>query len=400
MTELGQRGYVLKKDILWLFLFLVVFVNGFEAGGYQASLYEIGQTYDLSVTHMGLFASVELLATMLAPLVLGSWADRTDKLKDILLLLVVQALFALSVFFSTKQMVFVVGIFFLGLTTSALQFIAIAALADRYPVSGKKKIGFITSMYAFGALVAPLIISYYLKRNVDWRALFLMIAAGTIIAIVGITVSKNGEEEKAEGTKEETEGYGNFVLIGVLLLCVVMFIYVGFENGFAFFVDTLFTDVFKSSLGKYALSLFWAVMIPSRILVGYFSRYSQKILLASVIAIPVVTAALSLAPNGYVVMALCIPLSLACGAIYPCVLTTVLKFTGGKTATATGMITVSTGLGGVVFTALTGILAGAFGVRYAILSLAGFYIFSIISVIAVIRKGDSLKLSAQRQEAP
>ena len=380
----------MKKDILWLFLFLVVFVNGFEAGGYQASLYEIGQTYDLSVTHMGLFASVELLATMLAPLVLGRWADRTDKLKDILLLLAVQAVFALSVFFSTQQIVFVVGIFFLGLTTSALQFIAIAALADRYPVSGKKKIGFITSMYAFGALVAPLIISYYLKRNVDWRALFMMIAAGTVIAFVGITVSKNGGKEIPDGTREETAGGGRFVLIGILLLCVVMFIYVGFENGFAFFIDTLFTDVFKSSLGKYALSLFWAVMIPSRILVGYFSRYSQKILLASVIAIPVVTAALSLAPNGYVVIALCVPLSLACGAIYPCVLTTVLKFTGGKTATATGMITVSTGLGGVVFTALTGILAGAFGVRYAILSLAAFYIFSIISVIAVIKKGEAL----------
>ena len=102
------------------------------------------------------------------------------------------------------------------------------------------------------------------------------------------------------------------------------------------------------------------------------------------------TAALTLAPNGYVVIALCVPLSLACGAIYPCVLTTVLKFTGGKTATATGMITVSTGLGGVVFTALTGILAGAFGVRYAILSLAAFYIFSIISVIAVIKKGEAL----------
>ena len=68
-----------KLDYLWIFLFAIVFINGFEAGGYQASLWNIGQNYDLSVTKMGLFASTELFATMLAPLILGSWADKNIK---------------------------------------------------------------------------------------------------------------------------------------------------------------------------------------------------------------------------------------------------------------------------------------------------------------------------------
>ena len=70
-----------KCDLFWLILFFIVFINGFEAGGYQASLYTIGQNYDLSVTSMGLFASAELLATMLAPLLLGSRADNHLSLK-------------------------------------------------------------------------------------------------------------------------------------------------------------------------------------------------------------------------------------------------------------------------------------------------------------------------------
>ena len=102
------------RDLLWLFLFLIVFINGFEAGGYQASLYSIGQTYDLSVTNMGLFASVELFATMLAPLVLGSIADRSNKIKFILILLTIQTAFSAAIFFISSELMFIGGIFFRG----------------------------------------------------------------------------------------------------------------------------------------------------------------------------------------------------------------------------------------------------------------------------------------------
>ncbi len=149
--------------MLWLYLFLIVFFNGFEAGGYQASLYSIGQVYDLSVTSMGIFAAVELFATMLAPLLLGSLADRSNKLKFLLIILGTQILFAFSLFASNVEIVFIIGIFFLGLTTSALQFISIAALMEAYPVSGKRKIGFMTSMYARGAFVAPLFVDRLLS---------------------------------------------------------------------------------------------------------------------------------------------------------------------------------------------------------------------------------------------
>ena len=45
------------------------------------------------------------------------------------------------------------------------------------------------------------------------------------------------------------------------------------------------------------------------------------------------------------------------------------------------MITVSTGVGGVVFTALTGIMAEAFGMQKAMIYLAAFFILSIGAVL-------------------
>jgi hypothetical protein len=60
-------------------------------------------------------------------------------------LLGIQLVAATLILFTGSQSFFIFGVFFLGLTTSALQFISIAALADAYPESGSRKIGFMTS---------------------------------------------------------------------------------------------------------------------------------------------------------------------------------------------------------------------------------------------------------------
>lgn len=370
------------KDYLWLALFALVFTNGFEDGGYQASLYVIGQEYDLSMTSMGIFASMELFATMLAPLLLGRWADRTTKSRSISILLVAQLVSALAVVLSRSQWVFLGCVFMLGLTTSALHFIAIATLADVYPISAKKKIGYITSMYATGALISPLVVGAYLNAGLNWRTLFGILTIGSVLALVGVL--RSGTEKRESGrAADEQQGTSQFILVGILLLCVIMCIYVGFENGFAYFVDTLFTDVLKSSTGKLALSVFWAVMIPARILVGYNAKHAWKILLGANIAIPLVTLIVSQSSNPNLVLALCVPLGMASGAVYPSVLSIMLPFAGKKTATATGMITTSTGIGGMVFTMLTGFMADQLGMRMAMVVLVSFFVFSIASVIGV-----------------
>lgn len=390
MGDSGRISRGVKADLLWPALFFTVFINGFEAGGYQASLWHIGQTYNLSVTQMGIYASVELFATMLAPIILGSWADRSIKTRCIEILLGLQMAASALVFFTSNEMVFVGGVFFLGMSTSALQFISIAALSDAYPVSGKSRIGYMTSMYALGALTAPLIVSSYLKAGMSWRTLFVLLLLGSVAAFAGIRASGGGMREAPVGGAQEGAGSGAFILVGVLLLCVVMCIYVGFENGFAFFVDTMFQVDLQSAAGKYALSLFWAVMIPSRLLAGYFSRYCRRTLLLSVVAIPCITAVLSFCSSGIAVLLLCIPLGFACGAVYPSVLAILITYAGKKTATATGMLTSATGIGGFAFTALTGVLADHLGVRRAMLALSCFFLFSIVSVLSLrrIRAGE------------
>ncbi len=370
-----------KRDFLWIALFALVFLNGFEDGGYQASLYVIGKEFNLSMTSMGLFASMELFATMLAPILLGSWADHINKAKSMGILLATQIVASAAIVLFRIELLFLICVFVIGLTTSALHFIAIAAVADVYPQTASKKIGYITSMFALGALISPLIVGFYLGLGLGWRTLFGILVVGSSLALFGILKSGTEQREKSSAGMEAERGTGKLILAGILLLCVVMCIYVGFENGFAYFVDTLFTDVLQASTGKLALSIFWAVMIPARVLVGHFSQHAHKILLGCVIAIPITTLLVAVSNSSTLVLALIVPLGMASGAVYPSVLNLMLPFAGTQTATATAMITTSTGIGGMVFTALTGLMADQWGMRVAMAVLAGFFVFSILAVL-------------------
>lgn len=372
-----------KNEYLWVVFFLIIFINGFEAGGYQASLLNIGQTYDLSTASKGIFASVELLATMLAPIILGAWADRSNKIFCLRLLLFIQIISSGIIMILHSKALFIAGVFFLGLTTSALQFITIAALAEAYPISQNKKIGFMTSMYALGAFVAPLVVATYLNMGFSWRTLFVLLTISSTLAFIGLTYAKDGRVEHIISNNSTSKEQGNFILLGILSLCVIMCIYVGFENGFAFFIDSLFAEELNSSIGKYALSIFWIVMIPSRVLVGYFGKYSRRILIGAIIAIPTLAIIISQLTVDVPVLLLCIPLGFACGAIYPSVLTIAMPLAGNHKATATGMITTATGIGGVVFTTLVGFVGNNWGLRNAIIVLSCFFIASLISVITL-----------------
>ena len=161
-------------DLLCLALFLLIFINGFESGGYQASLHTIGKAYDLSITSMGLFATVELFSTMLAPIILGGWADHIGKKKSLILMIYLQIISCAFIGIGSSQIAFLLGIFILGISTSTIQFVGIAAVGDIYKDSGFK-IGIITSMYALGSVVAPLVVGAYLKLGVNWRVLFWLI---------------------------------------------------------------------------------------------------------------------------------------------------------------------------------------------------------------------------------
>lgn len=150
-----RRSFWQRNDLSLLFL-LSIFMNGFETGGYQAALLYIGQEFDLSIGQQGILASVQLFATMIAPLLLGALADRIGKKIMLVLFTATRVLSAAVIMLATESLLFAVGIFTLGFACSIVQYVAIAGMQDAYPLTRNRRMGYITAMFALGAVAAPL----------------------------------------------------------------------------------------------------------------------------------------------------------------------------------------------------------------------------------------------------
>ena len=84
--------------------------------------------------------------------------------------------------------------------------------------------------------------------------------------------------------------------------------------------------------------------------------------------------AMSVVQSGNTAVILSFILGFFSGAIYPNVLNFAMENAGNKSATATGLITAATGLGGAVITASFGFVAELFGIRTA---------FDVLSVLMI-----------------
>ena len=397
----GRMRFAVHPWLLALYLFLAVFLNGFEAGGYQACLQSIGSEYALNGSLMGAFASVQLIACLIAPLVFGPIADRHGKKSMVLVFLALKIVGCLLIVAFADIRAFLVGIFLVGLAVSTSQYISIAALADAYPISGRRKIGYMTGMYSLGAVLAPLLCGAFLGAGAAWRFFFGVLIVLTAIVIAGLAAC--GFEPKEQlarattldsgepGASRAGARGGRWVLSGIVVLCLIMFVYVGVENGIAYFLNT-FVGVELGGADSYlALSLFWLAMIPSRLFCGVQDRHRAALLLIATIGVSVLTAAMGFMVDPVAAAVLAFALGLFSGAVYPCVLSYNADFEGDRSATATGLITAATGLGGALVTLAFGWMTDALGIRVAFMVLGAFMLLAVFCVLLLFRLVRNLK---------
>ena len=393
-----------RKNIndIAILLLISIFMNGFETGGYQAALLYIGEEYSLDHGAQGVIASVELFATMIAPIILGSLADRVGKKIMLTLFTAARVISGIIILLATGSLQFSVGVFILGFATSIIQYVAIAEMDDAYPVTRHKRMGGIAAMYASGAVVAPLIVGFALKTALGWRTFFAADAIiSFVLALLLWKISFKPRENPADAEVFEYEGSvtggsGSIYVKGVIYLCIIMFIYVGVENGVGFFLNGFMHDNVHSERGYIALSIFWMAMIPSRVLCGYLSKYRHLLLCAAPTGAAVFLWLLSVVKNEYAAFLVVFIMGFFCGAVYPNVLTYAADYSGFKTATVIAAITVATGIGGTLVSFVFGFLEKAVGFTWSFRILAVFLALDLVFALKVVMT-KSKKITGSRQ---
>jgi len=386
-----------ESDPLAVLLVSAVFMNGFEAGGYQACLLSIGSDYQLSNAAMGMLASVQLTAALIAPLIFGSLADRIGKQRVLSWFFPVEMAGCLLILLSSSAGIFLPGIFLVGFGASMIQYVAIAALQDAYPLSGRKKTGILTGMYSAGAFVSPLLCGWLLGRaGLSWKALFaLLLLSSFLIELMIWKMDFSPREQRpTAGCDGRAVQAGKIYVPGVALLCMIMFIYVGFENGYAYFLNSLTAATLKGSQSYLALSFFWLAMIPSRLLSGCLERYRTAVLAIAPVMIAAMLYLLCHTASAAAASAISFAMGFFSGTIYPCVLNDAVGFAGGRTATVNGWITAATGLGGAVITSAVGGLSDRYGLQASFAMLGGWILLDAVLALMLSRARRNQKGSA------
>lgn len=270
-------GKLRSSKGLYIFLcYLGSVVIGMQSAGYQAILFDIAAEFSMSATGQGTLAAIQYISGIIVPLVFGGLADRFRKRDVICVFAAVYAVGSLIAVFSGSQTVFCIAVFIVGAAFSMLGALFPASIVETDPAKGARNNSLQNVAFSIGAVASPLFMGALIESGVNWRALYIIIAASSALLIALLM----GMKVQPVNITDQREGKAGlralFALVGVFWVAI-LFSCGSMENGIVGFLKNFFVQEMNTeALGGLAVSLFWVAMIPSRLLCGYFK--DQKLL--------------------------------------------------------------------------------------------------------------------------
>ena len=270
-------GKLRSSKGLYIFLcYLGSVIIGMQSAGYQAILFDIAAEFSMSATGQGTLAAIQYISGIIVPLVFGGLADRFRKRDVICVFAAVYAVGSLIAVFSGSQTVFCIAVFIVGAAFSMLGALFPASIVETDPAKGARNNSLQNVAFSIGAVASPLFMGALIESGVNWRALYIIIAASSALLIALLM----GMKVQPVNITDQREGKAGlralFALVGVFWVAI-LFSCGSMENGIVGFLKNFFVQEMNTeALGGLAVSLFWVAMIPSRLLCGYFKN--QKLL--------------------------------------------------------------------------------------------------------------------------
>lgn len=270
-------GKLRSSKGLYIFLcYLGSVVIGMQSAGYQAILFDIAAEFSMSATGQGTLAAIQYISGIIVPLVFGGLADRFRKRDVICVFAAVYAVGSLIAVFSGSQTVFCIAVFIVGAAFSMLGALFPASIVETDPAKGARNNSLQNVAFSIGAVASPLFMGALIESGVNWRALYIIIAASSALLIALLLAMKVQPVNITDQREGKAGLRALFALVGVFWVAI-LFSCGSMENGIVGFLKNFFVQEMNTeALGGLAVSLFWVAMIPSRLLCGYFKN--QKLL--------------------------------------------------------------------------------------------------------------------------
>ena len=366
MSDTMQR----KLPKLVLVLTALLFCYGFLMGGQQLVLMTVCGQFGLGVLGMGTLVAVLHVASTLAPAVLGAVADRIGKKKVLVIFAIVFGIGCLIGALSGFLAMFVIALLMIGAGYSVCESLASAVCVEVDAQNGARYINLTQCLLSVGAILGPIVLSNLPALPfASWRMLYLL--CGIPLIVIGIWLSQLPFPAAERAAAEKTSA-GRLWLSPVFIAMIVcMFLYIGLESGFGYFVDILFSGkVSGAALGAYGISAYWAGMAFSRLIYSLRTYRPRRTVQLSFLAAAVGFIALILAPSGYLCIGLCALVGFTYGPIWTTIVASAAQRFPQHKASATGLMSASCGLAGILYPVIMGAIVDTLDIRIGFILLA------------------------------
>jgi MFS family permease len=367
-----DRRADLRKKMVLPAAMMRSFVMGFKGSITNLFILDIAMEFGRSMSELGGMIAANYIAGVIVPFIAGRVSDLIGKKKVIMISMIIAAAGALMIAFSKSVGVYIIGTIVLGIGNTASNGAITPALADMFPKKATRYISLLHVTISSATMVAPMTLLFLHDRlGVTWRYALIGIAVLTFIPFLMIAMSDIREPEgarPAHGIKEMLALLKDPVL---LLGAISLLFYCATDNVYSAFLSIFYNGKFNSALfSSYALTLHGAMYALARFLAGYVKKNTKWLglitLLISTFALIMVTVVKE--PVQAVVF--CALYSLSFAPLYSIVISTTALAYPGNSGTATSLMFLGGGLGGMIFSTPASILAGKVGVDWVFYLMA------------------------------
>jgi fucose permease len=333
---------------------------------YQSIINTISNEFSISGTIAGIVISLHFIGSMIAPIIFGEISDRIGNTIVSVISFNILISGLLLVYLSKSLILISSGIFLIGCGFAVAEGILSGVLSDMNPGETNKVMNLSQMFFSIGAVAGPMISLLIINVSGNWKNIFiLMIIAFTAVMLYLSKLRFTGQDFEA-GKSSGLISLRLFRSSMFVMLVLSILIYVGLEEGIAFWIDTYFVNLYNSSqLGAYALSGYWASMIIGRYLASKFhNRY--KVFLTGGLIVSLVFFTLGLLINNSIISMVCfIGTGAGFSAIWPIIMSITSDAYPEYRGTALGIMMTSGAGGGALFPFILGMLSDKSGIQNA-----------------------------------
>ena len=355
---------------LVLVLTCLLFCYGFMVGGQQLVLATVCAQFGIGVVGMGTMVAILHVASTLTPVVMGAVADRIGKKKVLVVFTVLYGIGCLIAAFSPVLAAFVVAMLVIGAGYSVCESLTSAVCVELSTADGERYINLTQCFLSVGAILGPIVMGSLPEFSfASWRLLYVF--CGLPLVTIGLLLSRMGFPAAESSRTAGTNARQLWLSPIFLALVVSMFLYVGLENGFGYFVEILFDlKLDGARLGAYGISAYWAGMAVSRFLFSLRPYRPRRTVRLCFLGAAAAFLALIAVPSGWLCVALCAMVGFAYGPVWTSIVAGAAQRFPQHKASATGLMSAACGLAGIVYPMFMGIIVDSLDIRIGLVILA------------------------------